>query len=251
MSELTIVHISDTHGARGHSRLTIPECNVLIHSGDIGGRTTLFELVEFLTWFEKQPADVKIFSAGNHDLILDFDWVQRQKKENAIQGMIAEQQHNDALEYLKKFNVVYLNNEDYIYKGIKFYGSPITPSFHRKFWAFNADRGEEIQQYWDMIPSDVDVLITHGPPYGILDAIPEGFKQTPNEDIHRGCEDLLKTIRTRLHKLKLSCFGHIHDGPNGLILKQFGSNRFIRFSNGSVLDNDYELVVPKPLLITL
>jgi len=58
---MRLVHISDTHGKKYHNNLIIPECDVLVHTGDIGGRTTCFELVEFLEWFNKQPAKIKIF----------------------------------------------------------------------------------------------------------------------------------------------------------------------------------------------
>ena len=69
---MKIVHISDSHGAKYHTKLEIPECDVLIHSGDIGGRTSPTEVQEFLAWFEKQPAKKRIFVAGNHDICLDY-----------------------------------------------------------------------------------------------------------------------------------------------------------------------------------
>lgn len=54
---------------------------------------------------------------------------------------------------------------------------------------------------WDLIPNDTDVLITHGPPFGILD------KNTDNENC--GCEELLLAIN-RI-KPKIHIFGHIHE----------------------------------------
>ena len=58
---MKIVHISDTHGSKYHNKLEIPECDVLIHSGDVGGRTNLFELQSFIIWFLEQSATIKIF----------------------------------------------------------------------------------------------------------------------------------------------------------------------------------------------
>jgi Icc-related predicted phosphoesterase len=136
------------------------------------------------------------------------------------------------------------------HEGIKFYGSPITPSFHRQNWAFNADRGEEIKKYWARIPSDVNVLITHGPPYGIMDTIPLKYKQTPDEDIHRGCQDLLNVIKKRLINLELHCFGHLHN-HYGVIKHPVSNSREILFSNGSILNEDYTQIVIKPLIINL
>ena len=245
---MKICHISDTHGAKFHCQLSIHECDVLIHSGDLGGRTSLAELNEFLIWFEKQPAKVKIFIAGNHDITLDKTWPDKVK--DPIGQVLAVQSYLDAKELITKYNVKYLENTDYVYEGVKFYGSPFTPSFHKDYWAFNADRGEEISKYWARIPSDVNVLITHGPAYGYLDTIPENYKQTPDEDIHRGCGDLKKTLNKRLLQLKLHCFGHLHNSY-GVVLEPVSNTRNVLFSNGSVLDEQYNLVVKQPLIITI
>lgn len=246
---MKICHISDSHGSKQHGKLEIPECDVLIHSGDIGGRTNLSELVEFLIWFEKQPAKKKIWVAGNHDLILDKKWVHRLSSD-AVFNLMLNQAHKDGLELIKKYDVIYLNGEEYIYEGVKFWGSPMSPSFHKEHWAFNLDRGDEIKKEWSKIPSDVDVLITHTPPHGILDSILEKYKSHPEEDIHRGCEDLMNVIKKRLLKLKLHCFGHIHENT-GLIQVPVSQTRLVWFSNGAVTNNGIELKVPKPLIITL
>lgn len=249
---MRIVHISDTHRI-GHGKLTIPECDLLLHTGDIGGRTDIKELTEFLIWFERQPAEEKIFIAGNHDVVLD--------KPHLLSGwndvskttqLIMKQQHEDAMELIEEYDVKYLCNTDYVYDGVKIFGSPYTPSFHRKNgWAFNADRGEEILKQWAKIPSDTDVLITHGPPYGILDEIPEKYLEIEeNDDIHRGCKDLIGVIKKRLLALKLVCFGHIHDQV-GIVLKSVSNSRRVLFSNGAVLTNDYTQLVINPLIITI
>lgn len=248
MGNVKICHISDTHGAKNHTRITVPECDILIHSGDIGGRTSLAELNEFLLWFEAQPADYKIFIAGNHDICLDKEWPD--KVQDPIGKQIAAQCYSDAKALIQRYQVKYLENTDYICKGLKFWGSPITPSFHRQYWAFNADRGDEIKRTWAKIPSDVDVLITHGPPYGILDIIPESFKATPDEDVHRGCKDLTEVTKKRLLKLKLHCFGHLHT-PWGVVKEPVSNTRSVLFSNGSILNEDYTIKAPHPLIITL
>ena len=243
---ITLCHISDTH--RYHDKITIPPCDVLIHSGDIGGRTNLAELRSFLDWAEAQPVKKVIWIAGNHDIALDLAWTKRDI--DAYTRKVLEADYVDAMKMIMQSKTVYLNNTDYIYEGLKFYGSPITPSFHRANWAFNADRGEEISKTCAKIPSDVDVLITHGPPYGVLDLIPESFKSTPDEDVHRGCKDLLGVIKKRLTKLKLHCFGHLHSSY-GVTWQQISNTRSALFSNGSVLDEEYKIKAPKPLIITL
>ena len=56
--------------------------------------------------------------------------------------------------------------------GIKIWGSPITPYFYG--WAYNRNRGEEIKKHWDLIPDDIDILVTHGPAFGIMDKAGNG-----------------------------------------------------------------------------
>jgi Icc-related predicted phosphoesterase len=69
-------------------------------------------------------------------------------------------------------------------------------------YAFNRQRGAEIKAYWDKIPADVDVLITHGPPYGILDKT--------LFQMHVGCEELRNAVQERIQP-KIHAFGHIHE----------------------------------------
>ena len=243
---MKLIHISDTHNY--HSQLEIPECDVLIHSGDIGGKTNLHELTEFLIWFEKQPAKKKIFCGGNHDHILSRERLN--KDMNSILNMISLQQYEDGMNLIKSYNVIYLMNSEYTFEGIKFWGSPYSLSFYRDRWVFNADKGKEINKVWSKIPSDVDVLVTHTPPYGVLDLIEEKQKQTPDEDIHRGCQDLMNVIKKRLINLKLHTFGHIHSNY-GVIKKSISNTRSVLFSNGAVLNNNYKFEIKQPLIINI
>lgn len=246
---MKIVHLSDTHGPKWHTRVNIPTCDVLVHSGDIGGRTDLMELAEFLIWFEKQPATKKIWIGGNHDLCLDKRWAM--SRPDRVMQMLAHQRYMDALGLIENYDVKYLMNTDYVFEGVKFWGSPYSPSFHREHWAFNADRGEEIRKIWAKIPTDVNVLITHTPPYGILDMIPQSYLEfNEGTDLHRGCSDLMDVIKRRLTKLKLHCFGHIHDQV-GCVYEHVSNQRRALFSNGAVVSNTGDLLVPNPLNITI
>lgn len=245
---MKLIHISDTHGL--HEELQLPDSDVLVHTGDIGGRTNINELNKFLIWFEAQPAAKKIFIAGNHDLVLDKNEAQKARNNNNMFGwsrMLDE--YNQALQLIQNYDVVYLNGKDYVYEGIKFYGSPYSPSFHREHWAFNADRGQEIMQQWGKIPSDVNVLLTHTPCYGILDDVRE-YKQENEYDGHAGCSDLLTVITKRLRGLKLHCSGHIHDNF-GVTLVPISNTRRVLFSNGAVLNNRYDLLIKQPLIINI
>lgn len=206
---LRLVIISDTHSL--HRQLTIPEGDVLIFSGDMCGLGLEKEIVDFNDWLGKQPCKHKIVIAGNHDYPFTkfvLGWNKRLLS-----------------------NAHYLENEEIVIDGVKFYGSPMTPTFCG--WWFMADRGEEIKKYWDMIPNDVAVLITHGPPYGILD---ETIKTDYDHMVSRyrvGCEELLKRIK-QLEKMKVHCFGHIHAGYG--LFKREG----LQFVNASNCDECYE-----------
>jgi Icc-related predicted phosphoesterase len=247
---MKLVHLSDTHTY--HDQVTISEdADVIIHSGDIGGRTTLAELNKFLIWFEALPAPKKIFIGGNHDHILSKEpYIRAKASGNTFGWLKGQEDYQAARELIDKFDVKYLENKEYVYEGVKFYGSPASPSFHRDNWVFNYDRGTEIKKQWAKIPSDVNVLITHTPPYGVLDEIPENYKLTPDEDVHRGCEDLMDVIRKRLFDLKVHMFGHIH-GNTGVVLQPVSHKRNILFSNGAVLNNDYKIVMPQPFVINI
>jgi len=94
--------------------------------------------------------------------------------------------------------VYYLENESVEIEGIKIWGSPAVPNF---VGVFNYARGSEIRGIWDMIPLHTQILITHGPPAGILDKTSRGFEA--------GCTDLkeiVENIQPMYH-----VFGHIHE----------------------------------------
>ena len=141
---MEIVFISDTHGL--HRELELPEGEVIIHGGDISDHGTKKEVVDFLDWLSKLDFPVKIFIGGNHDVYLD---------ENPV----------DLLELIPQ-NLIYLRNNSTEINGIKIWGSPITPDFER--WAFGKPRSE-MKEHWKYMPNEIDILLTHTPPLGILD----------------------------------------------------------------------------------
>jgi Icc-related predicted phosphoesterase len=214
---LKIVAISDTHNA--HDKVIIPPCDILIHAGDESYKGTEKEVRTFARWFEKQPAKHLIWIPGNHSLGVEANWP---LSSNWVQE--------------ESFRTHILMNSDVTVEGIKIWGSPVTPWFHD--WAWNVVRGERIKKYWDAIPDDTSIVVTHGPPYGILDIVRPG---TLYEE-HVGCEELLKAM-LRV-KPKYNIFGHIHEG--------YGEEHFagIHFINASIMTEDYE-PVNKPIEIEL
>lgn len=215
--------ISDTHGK--HREITVGECDVLIHAGDCTNDIGQASLRDFLTWFEEQPATHKILIAGNHDGAFE-------KWPDLARLMVKE----------RAPSVIYLEDSGCELYGLKFWGSPVTPTFFN--WYFNRERGEEIKRHWDMIPKDTDVLITHGPPFSILDKAPRfsnfksrivsGYEQT-------GCRDLMEKVEEI--KPSVHCFGHIHysHGHHGIIHE---SGNVTDFFNASVVDEEYTTAHP-------
>ena len=182
---------------------------------------------------------------------MDPKWPSTMKSQGRnVEALLASTHYHEAMRLIDEYDIIYLKDEAVVIEGIRFYGSPYSPSFHRHNWVFNADRGQEIQKIWSKIPSDTEVLITHGPPYKILDLVHDKYREKAGEDMNVGCQDLLKVVKERLFKLKLHCFGHIHDQV-GVLNYPISNTRHVLFSNGAVVNNDYKQLVINPLIITI
>ncbi len=188
---MKIVVVSDTHTM--HRQIELPDGDVLIHCGDWTHRGEEHAITDFLDWLASQPHKFKIFIAGNHELSLEG--VTREKSLKLIKS------YTDTIN-----NLYFLENSGVTIDGLNFYGSPVTPYFCG--WAFNVQRGKDIAAEWKKIPDNVNVLITHGPPYGILDLV-EDFGSNKGRDLHQGCKDLEERIKD-LREVELHCFGHLH-----------------------------------------
>jgi Icc-related predicted phosphoesterase len=225
---------------------------LLLFTGDIGSRTIPQELLLFLEWFKDQKADCKVFIGGNHDISLDLTYLKNIDQKNIFQILKHKENYQECKTLIKeyeKYNIHYLENSSMHYNGFNIYGSPYSPSFHKEHWGFNKDRGEEIKREWMKIPKNTDILLTHTPPYKILDDVME-CKQENELDPYAGCKDLFNVIKNRLINLKLHCFGHIHN-QYGVIQKDVSNTRKVLFSNGAILNNRYKSIVIKPLIINL
>lgn len=208
---MKIVAISDTHGK--HQNLVLPKGDMLIHAGDVSSRGKENEVIEFLKWFAAADFKYKIFIAGNHDFYF-------------------ERFGDEMINQLIPPNVIYLNDSGIEIEGIKIWGSPISPWFYD--WAFNRHRGNDIKKHWDKIPQNTDILITHGPAFGILDLT------SRYENV--GCKDLLEKINVINPKFHIC--GHIHEAYG-----QVKKNE-TEFLNASVLDENY-LLKNKPIIFEI
>lgn len=178
---MRIVALSDTHTLERLVPMPSGEFDVLIHAGDLGNVGKAREYEKIGKWFKSLKDQYKhqIIVPGNHDwgLMLDFDAIRE-----------------------KYFDpdVIFLIDKAIEIDGIKFYGCPWMPRFYD--WAFMLEESK-LKPYYDAIPDDTEVLITHSPPYSILD----------QERERCGSKNLLKRVK-ELKNLKHHIFGHIHRG---------------------------------------
>jgi Icc-related predicted phosphoesterase len=200
---MRLVITSDCHGRLQEAEL--PEGDILILAGDVlPNRFSKPEHDAYFQLNELQSLDSYCGSlkfsrvlmiAGNHDWVFEVD----------------------KLAHRKLQHITYLEDSGIEINGVRFYGSPHQPWFYN--WAFNLPRGgKELAHCWSLIPDHTDVLITHGPPMGILDQ-PFGTRE------HVGCELLLQRVQEL--KPKVHAFGHIH-GSYGR--KRIGDTLFVNAS---------------------
>ncbi len=212
---MKVVVISDTHG--DHSKLSGLSGDVLVHCGDfcLGDKGAQGVLEDLDTWFGRQPFKHVLCTGGNHDFLVE---------DLRIRGQRIFR------------NATYLEDEAVEIEGFKFYGAPWVPELSE--WAHYLT-ARELARAWSKIPMDVDVLVTHTPPRGVLDTNSRGQQC--------GCEllrDRVSSVRPQAH-----CFGHIHASSGN---QRLDGTLFI---NASVANSRYlvtrqpatfELARPKP-----
>ncbi|KAL6307091.1 Metallo-dependent phosphatase-like protein [Sparassis latifolia] len=222
------VCISDTHSRQ----FAVPEGDVLLHSGDLTNSGTYKGFRSTIEWLADLPHPHKIIIAGNHDLPLDQndDWYEKNwerwhwpEKEVRLRvnnvtlntctcsqdvSMIKELLQG---ELATSANILYLEDQQHEFRVKEggrlwsVYGSPWSPDFYN--WAFNYERSLQAEKIVSSIPK-TDILLTHGPPFGILD------ETITHEQV--GCETLAMRLATTLRP-RLHVFGHIHEAHGALI----------------------------------
>jgi len=208
-----ILFLSDSHGQhREIPKEWLIETDWIIHAGDISSMGTIPQVADFLDWFSNVGNyKFRCFIAGNHDWIFE-------KNPSLAKSMIPK-------------NVTYLESSEIVIDGIKIFGEPHQPEFCQ--WAFNVQRGR-MKDYWSRVPEDVQLLISHGPPYGILDMSKEG--------VLCGCKELLERL-PELKQLRVAVAGHIHEARG--VFEGVDGQKII---NASLLNRSYEMV-NKPYVV--
>ena len=201
-------HLTHTY----HGLLDIPEnIDMVIHSGDATNPKNPYlsedEMQNFIYWYSLLPIKHKVFVAGNHDVCIEKNFIKKDDFERA--------------------GIIYLENDYIEVKGIKIWGSPVTPTFGE--WAFMKAR-HKTHDLWQQIPDDTDIVVVHGPPATILDL----SYNRKNELEFCGDSALMKRLLDINPKLCL--FGHIHNCKD--IINAGTRKLSIRdtiYSNGSVV----------------
>ena len=194
MTKMTLVGISDTHGIRPE----LPRADVVIHAGDACNVGTEDEFRSFLKWFSRLQPLHKIFVPGNHDRYpYSFQEAAKRKCED--------------------LGIHFLVDRELSINGVHFYGYPWTPVFGKTRGFAHARDYDPFQLR--SISQNLDVLITHGPPAGILDRCP----------LPVGCSYLAEKVAELQPKYHL--FGHIHPEHGGIKHRQWGSGRETYFVN--------------------
>lgn len=241
---MRIVCISDTHDMAPLTEKVVPWGDVLIHAGDLTIQGKFLEIQRVGLELAALPHKHKLVIAGNHDWLF--------QKDNGL-ARLALGDGTNGIKYLQDETAlipVEVKKENslgtqYTREVLEFWGSPWTPRFYD--WAFQLeDRRPETerpfllggsgprtsQEHWKNIPGPVDVLVTHGPPKGILDLVHHG--------LHVGDAHLLAAvdrIRPKIH-----VFGHIHTSPG--VVEQDGTV----FVNACLCDNSYRMIHPPVVL---
>lgn len=215
---MKIVCISDTH--EKWQKVEVPECDILISAGDYSFRGEPQIVRDFHAWLNIQPAKHIVSVQGNHECWVEKEW--------ASASQIAHD---------KCPRAIFISEGRFEIEGIKIYCSATTPMFYN--WAFMKEKSE-LEEHWKKIPADTELLVTHGPPYGIRDTSPMGVARSdPNE--HLGCIELAKRIAD-LKKLRMHVFGHIHGGSG---VEQIGQ---VTYVNAAICDEFYKPTNPPRII---
>jgi Icc-related predicted phosphoesterase len=215
---LKILAFSDTHNKHNdilfnswiEDYLKEHSIDVIICCGDFSTSQKSFD--NFISWYAKVPVKNKLLIAGNHDEVLE-------KKETRDSNLL----------FMKEEGLIYLEDNSIIIDSIKFYGTPWTPIFMN--WNFMGTENQ-LKKKFEKIDEDTHVLISHGPPYGILDVVK--YNLIPFHCV--GSTPLAEKIGRKLKDLKLHVFGHVHEDYG--MIEKYG----ITFANVSTLNKQYEVV---------
>lgn len=220
---IRIVCISDTHSTT--DKMELPKGDLLVHSGDFTQYSRIEEFKKFNAFCQnaKETSGFQevVVIAGNHEMSLDPSCSHASQKALGIEYPLAP-------EYFRRLltNCIYLENTEVSLFGgkLRVYGTPANRMFKNsknKAFCFN---DSDLQMELAKIPTGVDVLLTHMPPFGILDWSPTKEKNSGSVYIR---SEVMERVKPKLH-----VFGHLHEGNLGLYHLEAGTT----YINASICD---------------
>lgn len=198
--------------------------DLLILAGDYTPAGKLMEWGLFFKWLKEQPYEKKVIIAGNHDNLFETGFPKTQKEADQLGEVI------NFLDFEEDFE--YLCDSGTEYEGLKIWGSPWTltfPGINPHCTSFTGSE-KELAEKWALIPDNIDILITHGPPYGVFDKVKGASKGSK----------ALRRILNRVHP-KLWVFGHIHEGYGSVEQESLTGYEY-KFVNASHVNEFYKPV---------
>ena len=235
--------VSDLHG----NYPKLDGGDLLIVAGDLTARNDDRGYTEFSEWFKKQKYSKKILIGGNHDNQLQNGtfplWIDGYSEYFCDSGT--------KFVYYPPIKKDTPDGSVIERRDFKIWGSPWTIAFegmNPKCKAFTVDTEEQLAEKWALIPDDTDILITHSPPYGILDGL------VRDDDVWESGSFSLRKKVLSMNSLKLHVFGHIHE-HGGVAHKLYKSSyssviNDCIYVNASHVNERYE-PVNKPIRIEL
>jgi hypothetical protein len=220
---MRVVALSDQHGLLPD----VPSCDLLIVAGDVcpdrfGPFMAVHDPYQQQAWFDRMvrpwlaaaPATHKLLTWGNHD------WC----------GQVCSFRE-DSPARARSTDLQILVDEGTAVPSsdgggqVSVWATPWSNRFLR--WAFMKDP-RELERVYAAIPGDIDILVSHQPPYGYGDRT---FNLDSGRLEHVGSPELLRAIE-RVQPRLVIC-GHIHGG--------FGryEHQDIPIYNVSIVDERY------------
>ena len=244
--EVKICAISDIHG----TLIDVPECDILCICGDIlpldiqrnNDESIAWLAGPFQNWLLEAPCEYVVMIWGNHD------WYGDKCCRGGLEGWEqCERLFKRDLGPDPKIHI--LQDEEIEILGIKFYGTSWCPSLCN--WAFYGD-SKTLEEKFDLIPLDTNVLLTHCPPeFGQQGIVLQ--QNNWNFLANFGCSELQDAIERKFVDLRRNkdynklyvLSGHIHSGNH-----EWENEGNVWYRNVSIKDENYEAVyLPKVFTI--
>ena len=235
--------LSDTHGIDFEEEERCSQhADVAIHCGDLTEESKLEECRAILRLLMDIEAPLKLVIAGNHDFTMDISAF-REKVAQArppLDPDLVRKVYGDygearqLFENARSAGIFFLDEGSYQFAlkngaTLAVYASPYIPSLGDWGFQYHPSQGHDFE-----ILKGVDLVMTHGPPRGIMD-----YTESKQR---AGCPDLFGAIaraRPRLH-----CFGHIHEGW-GAKMVTWREQLTEKPSHFTDIDNDKSTIIEK------